>query len=219
VLLLELNGLLPIQAGNDTVIPVGWKPVTDIIILSMFVVFILVPDQIWILFVVTVLAGLMNILYGGNLLGLLFCFFAFAVGLRQGFFRERARGKISVLLVLIFATLVTQLKISLEFFVISLVNIVIALSLIFGFLYMFHDRMKGYYQRKESLDLRPLNLTDRQKACIQGCIAKSRLKDIAERQIVSESVIKKEMLELYSILGVEDYHSLYFLLSEHEVIL
>jgi DNA-binding NarL/FixJ family response regulator len=47
---------------------------------------------------------------------------------------------------------------------------------------------------------------------------KKKLKEIADEQIISESAIKREMLEIYRVFKVEDRHELYRRLSEYTVI-
>lgn len=58
------------------------------------------------------------------------------------------------------------------------------------------------------MDLSKSALTERQIACLKGCIEGKKIKDIAQELIVSESVVKKELIAIYGALGVSDFRDL-----------
>lgn len=196
------------------------KITSDFIIVFFFVLIIIQPKLYFIFIFNLMLAALVNIMYGGNILGLLFYCFGLALAMRLGFFRNYKRFTIPLAFLVFFASLMFQLKRSPRglTFTISLVNIVLALGLIVGFMYLFHENLKEFYSAKPVLDLRVYNFTERQNACIHGCLDLKKLKTVAEEQLISESAIKREMLAIYAVMGVEDRYELYRLLLDHTVL-
>jgi DNA-binding CsgD family transcriptional regulator len=195
------------------------KIVTDFIIIVMFGFVIVFPKMDFLFIVNSMLAAFVNIRYGGNILGLLLYGFGLAMAMKQGFFREYKRFKIPCLISFFFASLFFQLQLEggKLTFIVTLVNILIAVGLIFGFMYLFHDNLKEFYVKKPTLNLGRYNFTERQISCIKGCISQKKLQTIADEQFISESAIKREMLVIYKVLKVEDRHELYRLLMGHTV--
>lgn len=203
VILLELNGLLPIQEAERSIIPTQYKFMSDLVIVAFFHVLIFCPQWDILLCFVTIAAGVMNILYGGHTLGLLFYAFGFAVAMRHGFFRRWKRVKVPLMFAGFLIPLAMQIGIGFDIFVISLINILITVALIFGFLFLFHDQLRGFYARKVPLEFSTKEFTPRQIRCVRGCLAGKPFREIAEELAVSESVIKHEMTEVYRLLRVE----------------
>ena len=218
VIVLEVNGRLPVEESERNIIPLAFKLVSDCILLALFIVLFAAPRARCILIVTTVLAGLVNIIYGGNILGLLFYAFGFAVAMKYGFFRDGKRLKMVSIMLFFLSFLVLQLKISVETFIISLTNILIAMALIAGFLYLFHDNLKDFYAQKPVLDLGAFGFSDRQRACIMGCLDGKTMKEIADSQCISVSVIKHEMVGVYRALGLEDRYEFHRLCAERQVL-
>jgi len=209
ILVMELTGNL--TSGK-------WKIVSDFIIVPLFIILIIKPNQLYLLSIISVLAAFMNLFYGGHVLGLLFYAFGMAIALKQGFFRTGKKLKVPFMFIIFFIFMLLQLRIKTSKFIISMVNILIAMAIIFAFLYLFQENLKGYYTSKPVMDLSVYGFTPRQLACVHGCIQKKKLKEIADEQIISESAIKREMLEIYRVFKVEDRHELYRMLSEYTII-
>ena len=62
-------------------------------------------------------------------------------------------------------------------------------------------------------------LTERQKVYIEGILKGKTLKDIATSLYVSESVVKREIKEIYKIFGVENHKELVKFLNNNDVII
>lgn len=193
------------------------KIISDFIVLGLFVLQFFLPTHYIVTFLTALIIAFFNIWGGGNLLGLLFFLFALSLAMKMGFFRTHIRIKIVSLTLIFFSVFLVQFTKTngTEKFIISMVNIVIAIALIIGFLYIFHDNLKEFYTKKESLDIARYNFTKRQIACIKGCYEQKKLKTIADEEYISESAIKKEMLVIYSAFDVEDRHDLFHLLSQY----
>lgn len=193
------------------------KIATDFILLFLFILQALFPRRGIFMSVATMFASLVNVYYGGNLLGVIFYAFGLAVLLKEGFFRKGRRYKLPILFALFALSLVLQFHLGYRKVIVSLVNIAIAVTLIWGFLYIFRESFSEFFSLRPPLDLRIYGLTDRQIACVRGCKENRNIRAIAEAECVSPSVIKKECIAIYSILGVEDWHDLRRLLIDREI--
>ncbi len=194
------------------------KHVTDSITIALLVVLFARPNRTGILAFIGIAQCVINIYYGGHILGFLFYVFGLGILLKDGFFRSNRALKIALLLTVLVAVTLSQLwTFSLQRFTISVVNIALASAIVFAFLYLFHDTLRNLYREKPVLDLAKGGLTDRQLSCVRGCLEGKRIRDVAEELCVSDSVIKKEFLVVYEALGVTDYRELQYRLENSRV--
>lgn len=210
IIVLELSGNL---------VSAGPKIVPDFIALSLFVLTFFVPFREWIFAGVCMGLGLVNIFYGGDLLGLLFYSCALAMGLKLNWFRHNARIKTPLFIVLFVAALLTQLRYGLSRFIIAAVNIGIGCALIVAFVILFNDILKDFYHEKPVLDLSKYDLSSRQIACIEGVRKRRSTGQIVAQLAVSPSVIKKELVALYATFTVSDYVDFQLFLAAHCIVL
>lgn len=69
------------------------------------------------------------------------------------------------------------------------------------------------------LDLSNFNLSERQTKCLVECVCNSlSYKQIAEKIFISESVIKKEMQNIFEIFDVENKEQLKILLAPYKLV-
>lgn len=205
VLALELTRIMP---GNAV------KNASDVVILALLILLLARPGQTWPLAVIGIGECVINLYYGGHILGFLYYAFGLGILLKNGFFRSHRAIKVPLLAAILVGSALSQLwTFSLKRFSITAVNIVLAGALIFGFLYLFHDALRSFYREKPVLDLGQSGLTPRQLDCVRGCVAGKRVKEMAAELIVSESVVKKELIAVYERLGVSDYRELRFRLA------
>lgn len=210
VIALELTRIMP---GNAV------KNVSDFIILALLLILLAKPRWTWGLAVIGIGECAVNIYYGGHILGFLYFMFGLGVLLKEGFFRTGRAWKVAGLSAYLAAVTLSQLwTFSLKRFTITVVNIVLAGVIILGFLYLFHDALRGFYREKPVLDLTRCGLSARQLACVRGCMEDKRIKDMAAELYVSESVVKKELLAAYERLGVADYRELRYRLDSSRVL-
>ena len=100
----------------------------------------------------------------------------------------------------------------------------LSLSIIFAILYyIISNLIKELYtgkdiQPKSILKLKDLDLSERQLFCLNEVLSNnSTLKEIAEKCLISESVIKKEMQIIYDKTGVSTKEELHYFLSTNLV--
>ena len=158
------------------------------------------------------IAGLVNIYHGGNLLGLSLYLAGLLILLKANFFKTYIWYKVSVLSGGFAAVLITQwFRHGSTAFMLSLLHIGL------GF-FMAADDLKHYYTRKTPIHVSSLRLTERQHQCL--CLAAEGLtfRQIGDKLCISESVIKKEMTEIYKALNVANYHAFLIFIQQHELI-
>lgn len=165
------------------------------------------------------IAGLVNIYEGGNLLGLCLYLAGLLILLKANFFKTYILYKAGVLSVGFSSVLIMQWFIyGSKFFMLSLLHIGLGLGVAGGLFILFADDLKQYYTRKTPIRVSSLRLTERQHQCL--CLAAEGItfKQIGERLCISESVIKKEMTEIYKELNVANYHAFLIFMQQHELI-
>jgi DNA-binding CsgD family transcriptional regulator len=195
------------------------KIATDYILLGVFAIAFLVSARDSILIFATIGEGFINIYFGGDLMGLIFCAFGLSIALKKGWFRTNLRIKLNICIAFFVLILVLQfLKLGLHRTIITGVNLILATGLISSSVYLFYDHLSPFLMEKKTLDLREKKLTERQITCVRGVMAQKSTREIAAELIISPSVVKKELVNLYDIFGVEDYVSLYSFLSEYTVL-
>lgn len=209
ILLMETQGAL--NSANP-------KTGSDFIFLALLIIQFIFPVNRILLALVTISAGLINVYYNGHVLGLLFYAFGLSLLLKEGFFRTDKKLKIPLLFGVFFIVLALQYRIGLNKVIISLVNIVMATALIWGFIFIFHDNLKEFYSAKAPLDLRPYRLSPRQIACVRACHDRKPIREIAESLNVPDAEIKEQFLAIYGILDVFDRHELFELIEGRELI-
>ena len=191
LIVLQLGGIL----HSDRL-----KIASDFVFLALLVIQFLLPSRYEILGIIAILTGFINIYFGGRILGFLYYRFGYSIFMKRGWFREKTIAKTSVLVAILAAGLLHQLSLKngSQRFIVSLVNIAVASLIMTGFLILFGGNMRGFFTTLQPLDLSAFKLSERQKRCVLGCQDRKRIKEIADEVHISESVIKKEFLELYA---------------------
>ena len=98
-------------------------------------------------------------------------------------------------------------------------DLIIGLLLYISIFVLMHDDLKKYYSKKPLVNLKHVNLTERQRVYIKGILEGKSLKDIATSLYVSESVVKREIRAVYEVFTVENHKELLKLFNEHNVII
>ena len=195
------------------------KTNTDFILLGVFAIAIFISARDIILILAMIGEGLINIYFGGDLMGLIFCAFGLSIALKKGWFRKNPRFKLLICITFFSVILFLQfLKFGISRTIITSVNLVLASGIIICSIFLFYDHLSPYFMEKRSLDIKAQELTQRQITCVRGVMAQKSTREIAAELIISPSVVKKELVSLYSIFGVKDYVSLYSFLSDYTVI-
>lgn len=209
VLTMEMTGAL--NSAN-------LKIASDFIFTALLIIQFIFPANSMLLGIVTMGAGLVNVYFAGNVLGLLFYVFGLTIFLREGFFRTDKRFKIPLLAAIFLIDVLSQYRIGPTKSIITIVNILIAAAIIWAFLFVFHDDLKKWYSIRPSLDLCHYNLTPHQIACLKGTRDRKSVSDIAKAAETTEAAIRDEFVVLFDKLDVYDRHDLYRLLEGREII-
>jgi len=185
---------------------------------ALFFIVFIKPDWFILIGLVSMLAGLLNIYDGGDIIGLVLYFFGLAIALKAGFFRKNRYKKIIATGIIFLGVLAIQIKQSPERFILSLLHIAILLLICFLVIRIFREEFRSYFIAKGTINLATYNFTPRQLACLRGSLEHLPLTVIANTQCVSVSVIKKEMQKIYTAFGLEDRHDLYEMLKKNDLI-
>ena len=100
----------------------------------------------------------------------------------------------------------------------SLLHIGLGLCVAVALFVLFAADLKHYYTRKTPIHVSSLRLTDRQRQCLRFAAEGVTFRQIGEELCISESVIKKEMTEIYKALNVANYHAFLIFIQQHELL-
>jgi len=165
------------------------------------------------------IAGLVNIYKGGNLLGFFLYLAGMLILLKTNFFKTYIRYKFSALNVAFSAVLITQpFRYGSSAFMLSLLHIGLGFCIAVGLFVLFADDLKHYYAWKTPIRLSSFRLTERQRQCLSFAAEGLTFRQISEKLYISESVIKKEMTEIYKTLDIANYHAFLIFMQQHELI-
>lgn len=154
-----------------------------------------------------------------NLLWLIFLLTGNFFFIKLDLFRNYKRYKIVFLIFLFFfAIFMFYLKNGFKLKYSRIVDLIIGVLLCISIFVLMHDDLKKYYTKKPLVKLES-ELTERQKVYIEGILKGKTLKDIATSLYVSESVVKREIKEIYKIFGVENHKELVKFLNNNDVII
>jgi hypothetical protein len=209
VLFMETNGML--NSAN-------LKIASDFIFIALLIIQFIFPANAMLLGIVTLGAGLVNVYYAGHVLGFLLYVFGLAIFFREGFFRTDKRFKLPLLAAVFIIDIASQCRIGPTKVVISVVNIVFAIAIIWAFLFVFHDSLKKWYSIRPPLELCEYGLTPIQIACLKGTRDRKSVCDIAKLAGTTEAAIRDEFIVLFDLLDVADRQDLYRLLEDREII-
>ena len=155
-----------------------------------------------------------------SLLGLIFLLVGNFFFVKLDFFRSHKRYKIVLLIFLFFlAIFMFYLKNNFRVQYARVVDLIIGLLLYISIFVLMHDDLKKYYSKKPLVNLKNVNLTERQKVYIKGILEGKSLKDIATSLYVSESVVKREIKAVYEVFAVENHKELLKFFNEHNIII
>ena len=80
-----------------------------------------------------------------------------------------------------------------------------------------YDDLKQYYRRKPKLNLSDFELSKEQRFYIEQILKGKSLNGIAKELHSSESVVKREIKDVYLIFNVDNFNDFIKLLHEHEI--
>ncbi len=185
--------------------------------ISLFL--IIKPVYIFLWSVMGFTAFFVNIVVGGNLLGLFLYLSSLLILLKYGFFRSKLIFKIIFFILFFMVPFIFQYrKFGLALLKISILNIFIVVMIFIATFFLLAVDIKKYFQEKEVYSISELNLTKRQYTCFMFAIQGLNFNQISKKMYVSESVIKKEMTKIYKQLDVKNYTEFLVFVEKYEII-
>jgi len=194
------------------------KIAIDFAVIALFVLVAVFPSRLNLLGAACLTAGLSIIVFGAHILGFMYYIAALTVFLKAGVFRKKTHMRLGFFVLLLLAAVASQYRLGMNKVIISLVNIVIASLIVALLAYLFYDALYSYFRKRDTLVLADYPLTSRQLACIAGCLARRTTREISDALIVSDSVVKKELVECYQLFNVSDMTALYALLASRDIV-
>lgn len=196
--------------------------VISVICFTMFLPFgviLLIKPHLIILWIIYFFAaGFLITFYYASTLGILFVLLGILTAVKTDFFRRRKKRKalliISSLILISLCFYFSSKIISYNGIIRQILAILLASS-IFVFL---HDDLRKYYMEKPKLYLDEFNLTERQKQCILEIAEGKTMSDASKNINFSDSVVKKEAVEIYKIFGVKNKKEFMDFLNKFEII-
>ena len=183
------------------------------------IILIIKPNLLTLWAVYFMMEGFALLWISENLLWLIFLLTGNFFFIKLDLFRNYKRYKIVFLIFLFFfAIFMFYLKNGFKLKYSRIVDLIIGVLLCISIFVLMHDDLKKYYTKKPLVKLES-ELTERQKVYIEGILKGKTLKDIATSLYVSESVVKREIKEIYKIFGVENHKELVKFLNNNDVII
>ncbi len=210
-------------------------PAANIFTFVATIVYLFMPQQLWIIFFLYMLETVNLMLTGFFKIGITLYvnFFAFfcAAGFARHHFKKKAAIAGTILVLMIFANYKSTTILDLIFYTVFagfemgcyiLLYFLLQEKLNFLFTDVEVPGIKPAIKLPETgstLDLHELGLTERQIECIKFTLNTDySFKKIAEELITSESTVKKDMQDLYKFFGVKNRELLRLLLLQYTLI-
>ena len=165
--------------------------------------------------------GLLNIVDGGNIIGLMLFMLGCAFALKSGFFKRKAQLKFFSLMLSLIGAMLTQIRYSTPIFVNSLLNIGIIAIIFLMFWFLFHTYLTELLPNRMALteiELEKYDLQTRDYDFIRQILQNRKYDAIATSHRISESAVKQRMGLVYRKLGVGNRTEFLVLASKAKII-
>jgi len=165
--------------------------------------------------------GLLNIVDGGNIIGLMLFILGCAFALKSNFFKHEAKLKFFCLMLLLIGAMLTQVRYSVSIFADSLLNIgIIAIMfLLFWFLFRsYFAELLPNREKKTNINLGKYDLQKRDYDFIRQILENRKYDAIATSHRISESAVKQRVGVIYRKLGVSNRTEFLILASNATII-
>lgn len=199
------------------------------------IIYLLIPSQIWIIFVLFMIETVHLMFTGFEIVGIMLYVNYFAVmtvsGYAKRYFKTKATIFGTILLLLLTNLIYTSGIFDFIYYLFMAFFMISCYAVLY---YMLYDKLNFLFreiavpnlktelnlpEKGAILDLKKLGLTQRQIACINYTLNTSySYKMIAEELITSESTVKKDMQDLYKFFGVKNREMLRLLLIQYQIV-
>lgn len=184
-----------------------------------FSIILIVKPQFRILWAFYFLVEGFALLFASNsLIGIVVILTGFFIFTKLDFFRKYKRYKIpSLTLIFILALFIFYYRHNFVVDYQKLIELFIWILLYVSIFFVMYDDLKKYYKRKPKLKLNDFSLSKEQRLYIELILKGKSLNTIAKELHSSESVVKREIKDVYVVFNVNDFRELMELLSKHEI--
>lgn len=153
-----------------------------------------------------------------SLIGIVVILTGFFIFTKLEFFRSYKMYKVpSFILIFIFAVFIFYYNNNFSVDYRKLIELLIWILLYVSIFFVLYDDLKQYYKRKPKLNLNDFELSKEQRFYIEQILKGKSLNMIAKELHSSESVVKREIKDVYAIFNVDNFKEFMELLHKHEV--
>ena len=208
-------------------------PIINGICTILGLITILYPENKYMFPVILLIQAVYDIICGFDVLGIFLYSFCMLFFFSKGFFRTHTKIKLLLACILWIGVLTTLFSFGWDSFVFALSVSAFAVAS-YGVIYsLLYDQLHFLLanvtinpttpqielpQKGGTLNLKILNLTDRQRACIHYTLNSTKsYRKIAGELLISESAIKKDMQDLFHLFGVKNREMLRLLLLQYKI--
>jgi len=205
---------------NDLLSPMGVIVLLAITVI-VFLYLIFYPSKTFLYPAICILYGLLNIVDGGNIIGLMLFILGCAFALKCGYFKRKAKIKFFILMILQVGAMLTQIRYGIPIFVNTLLNISILVIIFLMFWFLFHTYLTDLLPNRTAiteLDLGKYDLQKRDYDFIKQLLENKKYDAIASSHRISESAVKQRMGVIYRKLGVGNRTEFLVLASNAKII-
>lgn len=191
------------------------------------------PNNKYIFPTILVIEAVYNVICGFEVLGIFLYSFCMLLLFSRGYFRTHTKIKLLCISILWLLVLTTLFSFCWNDFVFAVGVSLFAAASYFALYSILYDQLNfllsnvtmpsdktgiALPQKGSVLNLKILNLTKRQTACIHYTMNTDKsYKKIADELFISESAIKKDMQDLFHLFGVKNREMLRLLLLQYKI--
>ncbi len=220
---------------SQSIIPFAniMTPIINGICALLCLVFVFSSKKTLISLIVLITQSIYSVLTGYDLLGMFHFFLINLILFYNNFYNTKTKLKFISIYLLWILLLTSLISFGIDRFIFAFA---VSIFMTSAFIYIYFLIFKKFsflllkeknssFQKKISdllpgsiLDLSSFNLTERQTKCLVDCIYNNlSYKQIAEKIFISESVIKKEMQNIFEVFDVENKEQLKILLAPYKL--
>lgn len=234
-----IGGTLNIVFGADfspSIVPYT-QIITPVINLSTSLISLFVflfPNSKKVVFSTIFIQACYNVMTGFETVGIMLYSFLMLLLFCWGYLRNNFKKKVFSLIVIWFLVLFTVIPFGIERFIFAIGISILTFATYVCLYDILYDQLHFLVsqvsvtsnqcklklpEKGGKLNLKELGLTERQIACVKYInTTNMTYKEIAEKLIISESAVKKDMQDLFKLFGVKNKETLKFLMIQYSIL-
>lgn len=185
-----------------------------------FIYLAIKPRHVYVYTIICTIQCFLNIVDGGNIIGMLFLFLGLSIAFRQGFFKTRAKIKIAFFSLILLAAFLFQIRFGISTFLSSVLRGILVLFMFAFYVVLFNEYLKELLPKKttRTIDLSIYQFTENECDYIRRVLRSEKYAYIAQHHAISESAIKQRMNQIYRKIGVTDRTSFLLMCQNANII-